>query len=302
MNAGASTEPTPSAPALPAVYEAKRATDGSDAVIREAELTQAQAVAHRKTGGDIVVCGSDTPQNDRLAHDIEASVAGGNPIVYHGPHLGSAITAPLATKVSSAQRAQLPRNPCKESENLVVNYFTPERLVRLQDHSDERQFLAALDDWEQALEGYRHHLNDIQPKLCRILRQSPAFLRRFLKVLTTTSLHDASVLDMYSVGRSRFRITLHPESQPGRLLILTYSLTQPPRIKPHVLPEQLRSEPTTWLYDELTLEDWTGQEKPIYWHSILLSDGSEVELRFYYVAIEHPIPLVPAVSAGYDSR
>src|SRR5690349_18431259 len=78
----------PSASALPTICEATRAMDGSDAVIRGAELTQAQAIARRKAGGDIVVCGLDTPQNDRLAHDIEAAAAGGNPILYHGPHGG----------------------------------------------------------------------------------------------------------------------------------------------------------------------------------------------------------------------
>lgn len=88
MNAGAPSDPTPSAPAMPAIYEATCATDGSDAVIRGAELTQGQAVARRTAGGDIVVCGSDTMRNDRLAHDIEIAAAGGRSIVYHPPHLG----------------------------------------------------------------------------------------------------------------------------------------------------------------------------------------------------------------------
>ena len=88
MNAGAPSAPIPSAPALPVIYEATRATDGSDAVIQGAELTEAEAVARRKAGGDIVVCGSDTPRNERLAHDIEAAAAVGKPILYHGPHGG----------------------------------------------------------------------------------------------------------------------------------------------------------------------------------------------------------------------
>jgi hypothetical protein len=88
MSAGAPSPPTPSPPALPVIYEATRATDGSDAVIRGAELTQAEAIARRKAAGDIVVGGSDTPQNDWLAHDIEEAAAEGKPIVYHGPHGG----------------------------------------------------------------------------------------------------------------------------------------------------------------------------------------------------------------------
>ena len=174
-----------------------------------------------------------------------------------------------------------------------MNYFTPERLIRLQDRSDEQQFLAALDDWERVLERYRQQLNSIEQRLRGIRPRIPGFLI----YLTKRSLHDVRILDMYCGGRGRFRITLHPESQPGRLVILTYSLTQPPRIKPHVLPEQFRSEPVAWLYDELTLESPIDKGKVVFRHAILLSDGSEVRLRFRAAALERPIPLVPVVPA-----
>lgn len=176
-----------------------------------------------------------------------------------------------------------------------MKYFTPERLARLQDHSEERQFLAALDDWEHALEDYWQQLNEIQQRLRGIQPPLPKNLQEFLKFFTTVSLHDARVLDMYFGGRSRFRITLHLEFQPERLVVLTYSLVEPPRIKVNVLPEQLHSEPIVWLYDELTLEPQSGKEKPVFHHAILLSDGSEVRLRFCSVTIERPVPLVPAV-------
>lgn len=84
MNAGAPSAPTPPAPALPAIYEATRAKNG--AVLRGMELTQAEAVARRKAGGDIVVCGADTPQNVQLARVIEAATAGAKRIMYQGPH------------------------------------------------------------------------------------------------------------------------------------------------------------------------------------------------------------------------
>lgn len=182
-----------------------------------------------------------------------------------------------------------------------MNYFTPERLVRLQDHSEERQFLAALEDWESTLESYRQHLHEIQGEVSGSPSRSSEKPQKFLKFLTTVSLHDARVLEMYWGGRSRFRIALHPESQPGRLVILTYSLVQPPQIKRHVLPEQLRSEPVAWLYDELTREDGSSAGKRVFRHTILLSDGSEVGLPFSSVAIERPIPLVPAVPAHSGS-
>lgn len=88
MNAGALSAFSSPAPALPTIYEATRATDGSDAVIRGAELTPSEAIDRRKAGGDLVVCGSDTPRNDQLAHDIEEAAAEGRAIIYHGPHGG----------------------------------------------------------------------------------------------------------------------------------------------------------------------------------------------------------------------
>jgi hypothetical protein len=76
-------------PEQPAIHEATRATDGSDAVDRGAALSRKQAIARRKSGGDIVVCGPDTMQNDQLAGEIEvtATSAGGK-CIYHGPHGG----------------------------------------------------------------------------------------------------------------------------------------------------------------------------------------------------------------------
>jgi len=88
MIAGAPSVSASSALAPPVIYEATRATDGSDAVIRGAELTQTQAIARRQAGGDVVVCGPDTARNDQLAHDIEDAAAAGGSIIYHGFHGG----------------------------------------------------------------------------------------------------------------------------------------------------------------------------------------------------------------------
>lgn len=182
-----------------------------------------------------------------------------------------------------------------------MKYFTPERLARLQDHSDEKQFLAALDDWERALEDYWQQLNEIQQRLRETQPPLAKNLQEFLKLFTTVSLHDARVLDMYFGSRSRFRITLHLEFQPERLVVLTYSLDEHPQIQANVLPEQLRSDPVAWLYDEVTFEDSTSSGEPLFRHSILLSDGSEVGLRFRSVTIERPVPLVPAVPVNPGS-
>src|SRR5438132_13607039 len=85
---------SPAAPE-PEVYEASRAKGGSDAVNRGAKLTRADAVARRQAGQDIVVCGPDTHENDRVAGEIEeaATPARKPRPIYHGPH-GGALSLP----------------------------------------------------------------------------------------------------------------------------------------------------------------------------------------------------------------
>jgi hypothetical protein len=165
-----------------------------------------------------------------------------------------------------------------------MKYFTPKRLVRLQDHSNKQQFLAALDEWEEALEKYQQQLKKIQNHLQTLQVRPP----ELLKYLARESLHDAHVdrigMD-YHFGtdypkNGRFYILLHPKFSPRHRVRLAYCLAQPPQIKHCVLPKQLRSEPTAWLYDELTLEGGTSKEKPLFYHTILLSDGSEIRLCF----------------------
>src|SRR5213080_2959639 len=112
-----------------------------------------------------------------------------------------------------------------------MKHFTPERYLRLGNLDDRTAFLAAQDDWERALTNYKDQLSRIRQKL-------PGGLRNLLDF---TYLHDARVLDMWHGRRSRFNITLHPESAPAKLVVLSYSLVAPPQIIRDALPETVRS-------------------------------------------------------------
>jgi hypothetical protein len=163
-----------------------------------------------------------------------------------------------------------------------VNYFTSERLVKLQDRSNERNFLAALDDWERALDEYRRRLRRLRGELPNDLQL----------LLDTRSLHDSRVLDMWWGGRTQFTITLQQDSETARLVVLTYSLTEPPHVSEDVLPESVRSEPVAWLYDELDVP--SRKNRRAFIHRILLSDGREVHLHFRNVTVKRPLSVVPA--------
>jgi hypothetical protein len=169
-----------------------------------------------------------------------------------------------------------------------MKHFTPERYLRLGRLDDRQAFLAAQEEWERALAGYQEQLRQVRGQLPTDLGE----------LLDKVYLHDARVLDMWWWGRSQFTITLHPESDPSRLVILTYSLVVPPTVAKDVLPEAVRSEPVAWLYDEVNVGDESRQGKQAFTHDILLSDGREIRLQFRNVTVKRPVPLVPATQEG----
>jgi hypothetical protein len=174
-----------------------------------------------------------------------------------------------------------------------MKYFTPERYLRLGTLNDEQAFLAAHQEWETALSAYREHLQGIRKKLPRGLRS----------LVDSVYLHDAQVLTMYQ-KEDGFFVILQPETDPGRLVVLGYTLVEEPTVEQNVLPAELRRDSIDWLYDELDLERAEGprglpapEGKPTFRHNVLLSNGWEVILRFRTAWVLRPIRVLPPVPA-----
>jgi hypothetical protein len=172
-----------------------------------------------------------------------------------------------------------------------MKYLTPERYLRLDNLSNEQAFLAAQQQWEEALTSY-------QEQLQRIWKQLPRALQKLLK---SVYLHDSRVLTMHQIDQEFF-ITLQPPSDPGRLVVLGYSLVEEPSVEQDVLPQDRRREPIEWLYDELDLDRPEGprglppsSDKPTMRHNILLSNGWEVTLRFRSIWVKRPIRVIPVL-------
>lgn len=173
-----------------------------------------------------------------------------------------------------------------------MKYFTPKRYLRLGNLKNERAFLAAQADWERAIAGYTAHLRRIRASL-------PISL---VRLVDSVYLHDARVLGIWQGPRSRFTVTLQPESDPSRLAILAYSLIEPARFNHGALPADVQSEPVTWLYDELDVDRSSLRQAKnrgrIARHDILLSNGWEIGLRFRKVKVSHPAAVLPTWHAG----
>jgi hypothetical protein len=143
--------------------------------------------------------------------------------------------------------------------------FTPDMILRY-GSEDDAVALAASEEWERQQAAYVRHLKEIGPKLPRSLR---SLLKRYY-------LHDAKVSTIALGGRSTFALTLQLDGRGNGGLQLTYRLTAPLQIHRH--PEIVESgRPLEWLYDEV---DLVNTEPATFQHNILLTDGSELELRF----------------------
>ena len=171
-----------------------------------------------------------------------------------------------------------------------MNYFTSERVVGLQHRSDEQGFLAALDDWERAVQGYKARLLQVRAQLPNDMRQ----------LIDTVALHDARVLDMWWGGRSQFTITLHPESEPSRLVVLIYSLIEPPAVVQDVLPiceriaREIRNQYTLAFISTNTKHDGTYRPVQV---RVQSPKGASVMTRPGYVA-----PLAESGNAAPQSK
>src|SRR5262245_15520297 len=76
-------DPTPPTLPPPTIHEAELASGPSGGVIRGVEIDLATAVARRRLGKNVVVCGDDLKANRRQAEQIEAAVG---PYVRSAPH------------------------------------------------------------------------------------------------------------------------------------------------------------------------------------------------------------------------
>jgi hypothetical protein len=174
-----------------------------------------------------------------------------------------------------------------------MQYFTPELVVRLQNLLDR----AALEEWDRAAERYATALK-------RVLPRFPAPLRKFAGKAV---LHDAKVLSIFQSG-ANLSITLQPEHEDDKLVVLSYTLVGDPRLNTAAFSDEYRTEYSAWMYDEFSQgkpiarlpgqrgkgADQQNGSVPVYCHDILLSNGWELFLRFRQFKVTRPRCLLPA--------
>jgi hypothetical protein len=161
-----------------------------------------------------------------------------------------------------------------------MKYFTPS-LIAAYGADDPATANAADARWDELCDEYAAYLASVKAEFPRGLRI----------IEENFYLHDALIL---SIGRHQdsFAIVLQIDPPPQSILALTYELTAPPEIRRGVLPPELCTPEhvTEWQYEEI--ERLPGE--PATWqHSILLSNGWEIQLRFRDVRVEEFEAVLP---------
>jgi hypothetical protein len=153
-----------------------------------------------------------------------------------------------------------------------MKYFKPELLARYRS-SDESVAEAAATEWDEATAAYTERFKSIRSKL-------PPGVRR---LCSKVSLHDARLLvAAWSDRQPIFDILLRlprSQGQSGEVLELNYHPVAGPNGGVNLGTVSGGSAPRVVhvLYDEFDLDEEHG----FFTHSLLLTDGRELEIRFH---------------------
>ena len=162
-----------------------------------------------------------------------------------------------------------------------MKYFTPDLIERFGSLDDDVADAAAVE-WEEAVTRHEKNLHSIRADLSASL----------CHLWDNFYLHDAQVLSMGHQLQT-FVIVLRLDTPPHDLLVLNYHLSEEPAINTAALPPEQCSTPLAWMYDEV---DIVPGNKNICMHSILFSNGWEVQLRFRDMQVIAAQPVVPVCS------
>jgi hypothetical protein len=174
------------------------------------------------------------------------------------------------------------KHPIARPSEKTMRFFSPELYVRF-NSSDADEADRANEEWETALHEYRRHLEGLHDQL-------PSQVRR----LAELCLHDAELLAFNQVIEPVGAFPVEPLwpasawsavgilclKQDAEALSLIYFLWD--RVTEHPPPSDwtFSRERKHWLYDEV---DVAPGGRRMFWHRVLFSDGSVIEIPFVAV-------------------
>jgi len=160
-----------------------------------------------------------------------------------------------------------------------MKYFKPELLTRYRSCNDDEAASAA-KEWDEAIAAYESRLQTIFPRLPREVQ----------RLCSEFSLHDAQ---LFGVARKNTPPTIctwlrldESSAEQARILELNYTpvtgLAGGIEIDPRDIATASPENQVFVLYDEVDRDETQG----FLTHSLLLSNGRELDIRFTDLAIE----------------
>lgn len=259
----------PAPPRAPEIFAAQLGAHGS--VAKGNQITEAEAVNRRKSGLDVVVCGSDLNGNRSLAEKIETAASG--KAKRCPPHASAGRSALPHYQPGPRPGTLSMKRQIEKPSDSAMRYFTPELYLRF-NSPDAKTADEANQAWEDAIAHYRTHLSTI-------LANAPPGT----STLAELCLHDAELMERRDIEPA--------PSLPGPLALTFLSLIRDNKVislvyfRPGEVHEHaavpgwpFSRERKHWLYDELDSGPADG-----FIHRVLLSDGRVLEIPFVSVLI-----------------
>ena len=142
--------------------------------------------------------------------------------------------------------------------------------------------------WDREQDAY-------EVELQRDWSQYPEAVRLYLD---SVRLHDGVLVADGPTDENHYQLVVRTDTPSGEFVEFTYILTEPPEVLNAGFPNDLRSDTPHWLYDEFAVSSELPPGTPlVFTHSILLSDGRELRVRFRDLEMRRLTPLLTAVGA-----
>jgi hypothetical protein len=169
-----------------------------------------------------------------------------------------------------------------------MNHFRPELYLQTQPTHEWATIEAAMAAWDKEQEDY-------EAELKRDWDRFPMAVRLYLDSIR---LHDGVLVADGPTDEDHYQLVVRTDTLSGEYVEFLYSLTEPPEVVDAGFPADLRSDTPHGLYDEFAADPVMPlPTTPGFTHSILLSDGRTLRVRFRDLELRRFTPLLTGVPA-----
>ena len=168
-----------------------------------------------------------------------------------------------------------------------MTHFRPELYFQTQPTHEWPTIEAAIAAWDREQDAY-------EAELKRDWARYPEAVRLYLD---SVRLHAGVLVADGPTDENRYQLVVRTDNPSREFVEFSYLLTEQPEVLDAGFPADLRSDTPHWLYDEFEVTPNLPAAMSLFTHSILLSDGRELRVRFRDLEMRRFTPLLTAIGA-----